>query len=255
MPRLSVCLETFWPELPFAERLAPARAAGVRAVEFWSWRNKDLPALERALGETGLEVAAFCCEGGPALTAPGADASALVRGVAESAAVARRLGCARLIVTTGPAPAGETFAETAARVAVKLHAMGRAASDAGVTLALEPLNTRVDHPGYWLTTLAEAALLLDAVALPSVRLLHDLYHQHVTEGRAAALAVEHLARTAHFHAAGVPGRHEPAGRGEVDYRALFADLDRQGYAGYVGLEYFPTLPAAESLAQSLALAA
>lgn len=56
-----------------------------------------------------------------------------------------------------------------------------------------------------------------------------------------------------MHVAGVPGRHELVG-GELDYRSIFRALDATGYGGYVGLEYTPPLPEAESLAQPQHLA-
>ena len=43
---------------------------------------------------------------------------------------------------------------------------------------------------------------------------------------------------AHVQIAGVPERHEPD-TGEVNYPYLFDLLDRLGYAGWVGCEYFP----------------
>jgi hydroxypyruvate isomerase len=43
----------------------------------------------------------------------------------------------------------------------------------------------------------------------------------------------------HIQIADVPGRGEP-GTGEINYRFLLGYLGRQGYHGYVGLEYRPS---------------
>ena len=53
----------------------------------------------------------------------------------------------------------------------------------------------------------------------------------------------------HFHIAAIPGRHEPA-RGETNYPFLMEEIDKLGYAGYVGLEYIPLLPGRESLLET-----
>jgi hydroxypyruvate isomerase len=42
----------------------------------------------------------------------------------------------------------------------------------------------------------------------------------------------------HVQVAAVPSRHEPD-EGEVNYPAIFAMLDRLGYAGFVSAEYRP----------------
>jgi hydroxypyruvate isomerase len=45
----------------------------------------------------------------------------------------------------------------------------------------------------------------------------------------------------HFHAAGVPGRHE-MGIGELDYVNIAKAIDSFGYKGSFGLEYIPSMP-------------
>jgi hydroxypyruvate isomerase len=41
--KLSLCLEMLFTDRPFIERLATASRLGYRAIEFWDWRDKDLP--------------------------------------------------------------------------------------------------------------------------------------------------------------------------------------------------------------------
>jgi hydroxypyruvate isomerase len=113
------------------------------------------------------------------------------------------------------------------------------AEEAGVTLALEPLNTAVDHPGYYLTSSAEGFDIVDDVDSPGVRLLYDVYHQQITEGNVIQTVTENVDRIGHVHVADVPGRHEP-GTGELNYANVFSALDDAGYDGYVGCEFRPT---------------
>lgn len=45
MYELSACLETLFAEQgrPVADRVRAAAAAGLTGIEFWHWRDKDLP--------------------------------------------------------------------------------------------------------------------------------------------------------------------------------------------------------------------
>jgi hydroxypyruvate isomerase len=58
-----------------------------------------------------------------------------------------------------------------------------------------------------------------------------------------------MALVAHVQVADTPGRHEP-GTGDIDWTAVMAVLREKGYAGEIGLEYFPSVADAESLAMT-----
>jgi hydroxypyruvate isomerase len=113
------------------------------------------------------------------------------------------------------------------------------AEEAGVTLVLEPLNTAVDHPGYYLTSTAEGIEIVEEVGSPSVQLLYDVYHQQITEGNVIDTITDHVEHIGHIHIADVPGRHEP-GTGELNYANVFDAIDDADYEGYVGCEFSPT---------------
>ncbi|MCM8769789.1 MAG: hypothetical protein NC911_09040, partial [Candidatus Omnitrophica bacterium] len=100
MVKLSVCVEMFWKSLPLAEKVKKVKELGFLAYEFWGWRNKNLNELIEVQKETGLFLAAICSEPNFALTADGNEKQ-LVEGILASAQTARKLGCPRLIVTTG----------------------------------------------------------------------------------------------------------------------------------------------------------
>jgi hydroxypyruvate isomerase len=125
-------------------------------------------------------------------------------------------------------------------------------ADHGVSLALEPLNPIVDHHGYWLTRMSEAADIFQEVASPNLEILDDLYHQQLTEGNLIANLTLYAPWIGRFHAAGVPGHHELVG-GELDYRSILATIEKTGYEGYVGLEFSPTIGEEAALKQALTL--
>ena len=255
MVRLSVCIEMYWTDLPYVQRVQRVAAAGLRAVEFWNYSDKDLPALHAAAQAGDLAVAAFVCEPGFALTGPTA-VDDHVAGVRRAAEVGRQLGTHTLIVTAGNEVPGETYEITRRRVLRKLKAMAAAAEQEGVTLCLEPLNVHDDHPGYWLTTMAQAADLIDEVDSPSLKILYDIYHQQITEGSILANLRKHAPRIGHIHVAGAPGRGNLLG-GDLDYRTIFGAIDalgNSGYSGYVGLEFRPTGDTEGALAEAVTLA-
>lgn len=252
MPRLSVCIEMFWPDLPFEERVKRAGALGLPAVEFWNHSNKNLPQMAEALAAARMAVAGFVCEPGFALTSP-LPVESHVQGLRQSAAAARTLNCSTLIVTTGNATAGESDEATRRRILRKLRLMVAAAEQEGITLVLEPLNPFLDHPGYWLTTMTQAADLLDEVDSPNLKILYDIYHQQMTEGKILLNLRQYAGRIGHIHVAGAPGRTNLLG-GDLDYRAVFAAIDAVGYTGYVGLELRPAAHAEAALVEAMELA-
>ena len=81
----------------------------------------------------------------------------------------------------------------------------------------------------------------------------DIYHQPITEGNLISNLRTYLPLIGHIHTAGVPSRHELADN-EIDYRAVFRAIDESDYAGYVGLEFRPSLTEAEALAQAVRIA-
>jgi hydroxypyruvate isomerase len=251
MVQLSVCIEMFWRDRPHHERIIGAGELGYRACEFWGWKGKDLDGIRGALDETGLSLAALCLEPNFSLIRRGYEQE-LVAGMRETAGVAERLGCPTVITTTGNTLDDETYEMSRRRIVRHLKALAPICEDHGLTLVLEPLNTLADHHGYWLTRMAHAVDIVEEVESPSVKILMDLYHQQVQEGNLIANLTQYIPFIGHFHAAGVPGRHELVG-GELDYRAIFQAIDATGYQRVVGLEYAPTLETEASLRQALEL--
>ncbi len=178
------------------------------------------------------------------LTDPGRHEEFLA-GLDQSIEVARRLGAPVLIAQTGDLL--ETPREQQ-RQALE-DALKRSADrlkGTGVVLTIEPLNTRVDHAGYFLPSNAEGLDIVEAVGRPEIRLLYDIYHAAVMDEEIAPVLEGRLDLVAHVHLADTPGRGEP-GSGAMDWEARLAWLRSAGYDGFVGLEYKPTRPTRETL--------
>lgn len=236
--RYSACIEMlFRDEIPvFADRIRAAKAAGLDAVEFWQWSNKDINAVSAALAETRLPLAGILCEPMADITNP-ATHRLYLDGVRSSLVAAQRLGTGLMIALSGNVVAGASRASQHRAIADCLSQAADIVAGSGVILALEPLNDRVDHPGYFLASTTEGLDIIDEIGRPEIRLLYDIYHAGVM-GEEIGLLEGRLDRVAHVHLADAPGRHQP-GTGSMDWQARLAWLEAQGYRGFVGLEYMP----------------
>jgi hydroxypyruvate isomerase len=133
-----------------------------------------------------------------------------------------------------------------------LSRVAAAAEDAGVTLALELLNSKVDHPDYQADHTAWGLSVVERVASAQVKLLYDVYHMQVMEGDIIRTIATHHDALAHYHIAGNPGRHEPDHFQEIQYPAIYEAITATGYDGYIGMEYVPRGDPIASLRTSLA---
>jgi hydroxypyruvate isomerase len=231
-----------YEDVPFVDRIGRVADHGFDAVEFWTWPDKDLDAVEARLDEHGLSLAGMAANTEPrrpedlerALTDP-AKQEAIVADFEESIEVAERLGCPNLIVLVGP-EIEYTHAEMYESVVSCLEAVAPTAEAADVTLIVEPLNTAVDHPGYFLEQSSVGFDVVRDVDSPAVKINFDIYHQQISEGNIISTVTENIDAIGHLHVADVPGRHEP-GTGELNYPNVLAAIDDAGYDRYVGFEY------------------
>jgi len=237
MVNLSVCFEMFWRDLAPEARVEKAGALGFKNVEFWGWKNKNLDALAKASKASGAKIGIFCVEADGKLVEPNA-ATSLIAGLEKSVEAAKSLGVEKLIITTGNERKAESFECTRRTVVRNLKALVPVLEKSKVTLCIEPLNPIVNHLGYWLTKMSEAADLCYEVDSPYVKILMDIYHQQVTEGNIIANIRQYSSLIGHYHVAGCPGRNELVG-GDLDYVSVFKEIDKTGYKGLVGLEFTP----------------
>ncbi|MEK6301194.1 MAG: TIM barrel protein [Acidobacteriota bacterium] len=251
--RLSVCIDMILTEVPFLERMERIKKLGYPAFEFWEWKNKDVEAILKKKNELGLEIATIMGSGWKHMNSEDARKN-FVSEIQASLATAKRLGVKTLIVTTGFEDKKMPRSEQHANYVAALKAAVLFAEQAQVTLVLEPLNIKVDHPGYYLQTAKEGFEMIDEVGSPALKMLFDIYHHQIMEGNVIADITKNIAKIAHFHVADVPGRHEP-GSGEINYANVFRSIAASGYQGFVGLEYKPSRAADETLREVLKIAA
>ena len=241
----SVCIDSVLPGKTAAEALKCVRESGLGYYEFWTWWNRDCDELLQAQKETGVKPVAMCTKF-ISLT----DASRrkeYIEGLKGTIAVCDMLGCKTIISQVGAELKGVSREEQHQSIVAGLKACRSMLEDHGITLAVEPLNTRIDHPGYYLTAAREAFEIVDEAGSPWVKVLYDLYHQHISEGIDLPLILHRLEQIAHFHIAGYPGRHEPLEPNEIDYPTILKAIGDKGYQRFAGLEYFPVKEAKKGL--------
>ena len=244
MPKFAANLSFLFTDTPFPERFKRAAAAGFKGVEYLF--PYDYPAQDVAdwLKAADLEQVLFnLAPGNWALGERGLACLPQRQGefaesVEQGLNYALVLDCERLHCMAGRRPPGvsETLLEET-YIANLRHAADRLAT-IGVTLMVEPINSRFDMPGYWLDDVAKGFRLLEAIDRENVKLQYDIYHAQIIAGDLARTLEANLQRIGHIQVADSPGRHEP-GTGEINYPFLFDLLDRLGYDGWVGCEYKP----------------
>ena len=121
----------------------------------------------------------------------------------------------------------------------------KAARADGITVVIEPINTR-DIPVFFLNRQDDAQAICAEVGAPNLKAQFDLYHCQIVEGDLAVKLKRDMKSIGHIQIAGVPERHEPD-IGEVNYPYLFALIDELGYDGWIGCEYRPRAGTSEGL--------
>jgi len=245
--KLSSCIEWQFAEagegLP--ERIHAAKAAGYDLVEFHLWRDKDVAGIASALADTGSKLTGFCVDPRRSIVDP-AEHDEMLAAVADTMAVAQKLGSPPLIIASGFRVEGMSEKEHRANAVSVLRRAAALAEEAGVTLVLEPLNTELFATMYLVST--KLALdIIEEVGSPRLKLIYDVYHSRVMGEDMREVLEGRMHLVEHVQVAGWPGRNEP-GSGELDYAEVMRVLGELGYTGPVGLEYFPTMDSMKSLA-------
>jgi len=147
----------------------------------------------------------------------------------------RRTGCPWTLAVPGRYNQRLDRDYQTANVVENLKRMAAICEPSGLVIGLEPLNPK-DHPGLFLTKMAQAYQICKAVGSPSVKILDDMYHQQITEGNIIPNIDACWDELAAFHVGDSPGRREP-GTGEMNYRNIFRHIFGKGYQGVLCLEH------------------
>jgi len=144
------------------------------------------------------------------------------------------------VITFSGNRAGMSDEEGARNTIAGLNRVKKIAEDHGVTICLELLNSKHDHPDYMCDHTAWGVRVVQEVNSPNVKLLYDIYHMQIMEGDLIDTIRKNIQWLGHFHTGGVPGRHELDGTQEVQWDGVMRAIADTGFKGYVAHEFVPT---------------
>ncbi len=253
-----ICFEMIYtdlnpPDLDPSQKVTRIAEQGFQKVEFWGWWDKDIPALRSACQEADVQITNFSGHRKGSLIARETH-DLFLDDLKDAVGVAGELDCPTLMLLSNELGEGGRVTEQYDQIASNekhrylLEGLKKAldVTPEEISLVLEPLNTKVDHPGYYLADMATSVSLIKEIDDPRLKILADLYHLGVMGEDLGAIIDEHVDLIGYVHIADFPGRHEP-GTGSADWKSLLTRLQSGGYTGSVGFEYLPLRDSEESL--------
>src|SRR3954469_3714892 len=220
--QLSPNIELLFKEAGEApDRVRAAAAAGFDAVEVWFSTDKDLDALGQTTADTGLQLTSLLAGPRMGYTFPGTDLAPFHEGLDTAVEHAKLLGCPRVVLASGVGFPGMNRTKNLQIITDMFREAVERHRGSGVEFVLEPVNSRVDHPGALTDRTEDAVVVAKAVGDDSFGILYDLYHS-IAQGEDPATELANAAGFVKYvQLADAPGRHEP-GSGDVDWPAQLA---------------------------------
>lgn len=162
----------------------------------------------------------------------------LVRNYTEMIPIVARAGYKNLICFSGNRRGmdDETGLKNSASGLKKVLSL---AEKHGVVLVMELLNSKLNHKDYQCDRTAWGAELAKMLDSENFKLLYDIYHMQVNEGDVIQNIRDYHPYIAHYHTAGVPGRHEIDDSQELYYPAIIKAIKETGFKGYIAQEFIP----------------
>jgi hydroxypyruvate isomerase len=200
-------------------------------------------AMARALSSRGMRMGVFVAsmpkwgQSRPVLGAnDGAEREAFLADIRASIDVAKRLNATRMTVVTGFLDPRVPLDIQTARVIDLMRRAGDLVAPHGMALVMEPLNTRTNHPGVYMQSIAQGYAVARGANSPGVKILADLYHEQIQSGNLIPMLDTCWSEIGYIQFGDNPGRNEP-GTGEINYSNIVRWLRERKYAGTIGMEH------------------
>lgn len=249
--RFDANLTTMYGKLSVLDAMAAAKADGFDAFECRSPFEFPKEVVRDRVAELGLTFVQFNCPMGNfqagdrgLACVPGRE-DEFRASIDKTIDYALALGVAQVNCVGGLRTQGATDSDIEDVMVRNLRFAAPHFADVGIKLQIEPINPR-DTPGVFLTTTAQFKRIRDRVDHPNLYLQYDFYHMQVVQGDLISGFDDLASVINHVQIADNPGRHEP-GTGEINYDFIFHALEERGYSGWIGCEYVPSMPGADSL--------
>ncbi len=242
----------------FEQRLEIAAKAGLQSVELVAehvqWSDAEIERMKKLARSLGLGMDTIIATPNwgnrPVSMVNPEHRENFLNDVRQAITFARKLEIPQIILMSGNEIPGRSREEQWASLVEGAKRAGDLAAQAKVTLIVEPLNNKVNHKGFFLTTCVDGLRLIREVDNPHVRLLFDIYHEQVQIGNVIRTITQAAPYVSVFHIADNPGRNDP-GTGELNYINIYKAIAKTGYSGYVTMEYLPLGDPVESLTRAV----
>ncbi len=218
---------------------------------FTAWEDNEAAArpvadqerMAKALSQRGMTMGVFVAsmpkwaKSRPLLGAnDDADREGFLANIRASIAVAKRLNATRMTVVTGFMDPKLPVEIQTARVIDVMRRAGDIVAPHGIAMVMEPLNTRTNHPGVYMQTIAQGYAVARGANSPAVKILADLYHEQIQSGNLIPTLDSCWNEIGYLQFGDNPGRNEPM-TGEINYAAIVRWLRGRRYAGVIGMEH------------------
>ena len=137
--------------------------------------------------------------------------------------------------------------------AIGLKRLMKSAEKHKVTVTMELLNSKVNHPDYMCDRTNWGVELCKRVGSNNFKLLYDIYHMQIMEGDVIRTIQDNYQYINHYHTGGVPGRNEIDDSQELYYPAIMKAIVATGYKGYLGQEFIPKRDPLTSLREGVVI--
>lgn len=242
----------------FEEKLEIAAKAGLQSVELVSehikWTDPEIEKMKKLARSFNLGMDTIIAtpdwKTRPVSMVNPAQRENFLNDVRKAVTFAQKLEIPQIILMSGDEVPGKSHAEQYASLVEGSKRAADLAAPANLTLIVEPLNSKVNHKDFFLTTCVEGMKLIKDVDNPHLRLLFDIYHEQVQIGNVTRTVTEAMPYVAVFHVADNPGRNDP-GTGEMNYANIYKAIQKTGYGGYITMEYLPLAEPVASLTKAV----
>lgn len=226
---------------------------GFRALEDNGMKNRsvdDQKRIAKTMEQLGMKMGVFVAHkiywNEPNLTSGDKDKrEEFLSQIKESVEVAKRVNAKWMTVVPGHVDLRQDMGYQTANVVESLRRASDIIEPHGLVMVLEPLNF-YNHPGLFLTKIAQAYDVCRAVDSPSCKILDDIYHQQIHEGNLIPNIDKAWDEIAYFQCGDNPGRKEPT-TGEINYYNVFKHIYEKegGRDMIVGMEHGNSMPGKE----------
>ncbi|HEY0759860.1 MAG TPA: TIM barrel protein [Acidisarcina sp.] len=223
-----------YQHVPLDQLCAYAAEIGLKGIDLLQPEEYDVPARYGLLCTMGYAGGGEINKGLNGLE----NHAAIEAGLRKYVPIAAKAGIPNVITFSGLRD-GLSDEEGARNTVTGLRRLRPIVEEHGLTLCMELLNSKVDHPGYMCDHSAWGVGVMEEVNSPHIKLLYDIYHMQIMEGDLIATIHKHHQWFAHFHTGGVPGRHELNSTQEVQWDGVMRGILATGFTGYVAHEFVP----------------